>query len=473
MKKLNELLTIAVPVKNEERNMNLCLENLRDFDNVVVIDSGSTDKTCEIASAHGREVVQFVWNGKFPKKRNWFIQNYSFKTPWVMFLDADERITEPWKNEAEKALNDCDGVDAFICYYDNWFIDRLLRHGDVMHKTAILRVGSGGYERIEEDHWSHLDMEIHEHLQVEGRIGSIKARLEHYDRRSLESYWKKHEEYADWEARRYCALEGDYSKLNKRQKVKYSLVGSWWFGFGYFIASYIFMLGFLDGRPGFVFSLWKMRYFTNVGRKLKELRAKAAPKRADVQNSVNDGKDEHVDLAKYQNNHGIRNMIVRLLWRIAWVFGASWTPRFALNRWRAFILRSFGARIGRNCRLNNTMEVWVPSRLFMGSQVWIDRNVNLYNVERITIEDNVIISDGVYICTASHDITRKDFALVTAPVTICAGAWIAAHARILPGVTIGEGAVVGSGAVVTKDVAPWTVVAGNPARFIKNRAIAE
>ena len=113
----------------------------------------------------------------------------------------------------------------------------------------------------------------------------------------------------------------------------------------------------------------------------------------------------------------------------------------------------------------------MPSRLFMGSNVWIDRNVYLYNVERITIGDNAIISDSAYICTASHDISKKDFPLTTAPVVIGAGAWISAHAKILPGVKIGEGAVVGAGAIVTKDVAPWTVVAGNPAKVIKTRRI--
>ena len=109
----------------------------------------------------------------------------------------------------------------------------------------------------------------------------------------------------------------------------------------------------------------------------------------------------------------------------------------------------------------------------MGSQVWIDRDVNLYNVDRITIGDNAIVSDGAYICTASHDISKGDFPLTTAPINIGAGAWVAAHACVMPGVTIGEGAVVAAGAVVTKDVPPWTVVGGNPARPIKKRVIAE
>ena len=257
MDDLNNLLTIVVPVKNEERNLPECLENVKAFRDVVVVDSGSTDRTLEIAAEFGREVVQFKWNGEFPKKRNWVLRNYKFQTPWVMFLDADERITPAFCAEAEKTLAETK-CNAFICYYDNWFMGRMLRHGDVMHKTAILRLGTGEYEKIDEHGWSILDMEI----------GVIKARLEHHDKRSLESYYKKHEEYANWEANRYKALKGDFSKLTKRQQTKYGLIKKWWFGFAYFCACYFLKGGILDGKPGVVFARGKWRYFANIRRKI-------------------------------------------------------------------------------------------------------------------------------------------------------------------------------------------------------------
>lgn len=269
---LNKLLTIVVPVKNEEKNLPSCLENIKPFKNVIIVDSGSTDRTLDIAAEYGREIVQFEWNGQFPKKRNWLLRNYKFDTPWVMFLDADERITEGWLQEAsEKICNVRDDVDAFICYYDNWFMDRMLRHGDVMRKTAILRVGRGEYERIEENNWSKLDMEIHEHLHVKGRIEEINARLEHHDKRSLESYYAKHEEYANWEANRYKALKGDYSKLTRRQRIKYGLIKQWWFGFAYFCACYFLKGGWLDGKPGYVFARGKWKYFANIRKKINGL----------------------------------------------------------------------------------------------------------------------------------------------------------------------------------------------------------
>ena len=266
---MNDLLTIVIPVKNEEKNHPMCLENIKAFGNVIVVDSGSTDRTLEIAAEFGRKVVQFRWNGQFPKKRNWVLRNYEFKTPWVMFLDADERITEGWLKEAEDKLRAAPSdVDAFICYYDNWFMDRLLRHGDVMRKTAILRVGHGEYERIEENNWSKLDMEIHEHLHVNGRIDEIRARLEHHDKRSLENYYAKHEEYANWEANRYKALNGDFSKLTDRQRTKYNLIKKWWFGFAYFCACYFLKRGFLDGKAGYEFARGKWRYFKKIRGKI-------------------------------------------------------------------------------------------------------------------------------------------------------------------------------------------------------------
>jgi len=266
---LDDLLTIVVPVKNEERNLSACLDNIKSFTHVVVVDSNSTDRTCEIAAEYGREVVQFTWDGRFPKKRNWLLRTYSFKTPWVMFLDADERLTPKWLEEAEQKLaHSPDDVDAWICYYDNWFMGRLLRHGDAMRKTSILRIGAGEYEKIEEHGWSSLDMEIHEHLQVRGEVGVIHAYLEHYDKRSLDNYYKKHEEYANWEAKRYLALKGNYSKLTLRQKIKYRLIRQPWFGFAYFFVSYILKGGWLDGKAGYVFARGKWKYFSNIRYKI-------------------------------------------------------------------------------------------------------------------------------------------------------------------------------------------------------------
>ena len=268
---LNELLTIVIPVKNEAKNLPECLEKIKKFTHVVVVDSDSTDETCDIAARFGREVVQFKWNGQFPKKRNWMLHNYNFKTPWVLFLDADERLSESQIHELGEVLPTTKH-DALIMYMDNWFMGRVLRHGDAPRKTNILRLGTGEYEKIDEQNWSKMDMEVNEHLIVNGTIGTLKHHLEHYDKRLLTSYFAKHNEYSSWEAHRFLALT-DYSQQTWRQKVKYRLIyKNKVFPFFYFIVSYLFKGGFLDGQAGFYFTINRLFYFYQIQEKISLLK---------------------------------------------------------------------------------------------------------------------------------------------------------------------------------------------------------
>lgn len=275
MDDLNRLLTVVIPVKNEARNLPACLESVRDFAHVVIADSGSTDDTRKIAAENGREAVQFVWDGHFPKKRNWMLRNYPFKTPWAMFLDADERMTSAVAKEMSRFLSSEEAMncDVVVCAYDNWFAGRLLRHGDPMRKTAVVRIGAAEYEKIDEERWSSLDMEIHEHVQSrrEDAVHEIKARLEHHDMRSLESHWQKHVEYANWEAGRYRQLVAHpdrWRALTARQRIKYGALSKWWMASAYFAVCYFVRLGFLDGVAGFRFAWFKRRYFRLVRAKI-------------------------------------------------------------------------------------------------------------------------------------------------------------------------------------------------------------
>lgn len=161
----------------------------------------------------------------------------------------------------------------------------------------------------------------------------------------------------------------------------------------------------------------------------------------------------------------------RLLWGTAWWVLARWHPYFLFGRFRVVLLSLFGMKCAGEDAFYPTVKVWAPWNIEIGKHVAIDDNVNLYSVDRITIGTKVAISREAFICTASHDITKPNRPLITAPITICDGAWIGSRAIILPGVTIGEGAIVAAGAVVTKDVEPWSVVGGNPAKFIKMREL--
>ena len=146
-------------------------------------------------------------------------------------------------------------------------------------------------------------------------------------------------------------------------------------------------------------------------------------------------------------------------------------PYFMLKRWRVWLLQRFGMTCGNRITVYPSVEIWAPWNVTTGRSVAIDDGVNLYSVDKINIGTKVAISREAFICTASHDITKPNRPLVTAPITICDGVWIGARAIVLPGVTIGEGAVVAAGAVVTKDVEPWTIVGGNPAKVLKKREL--
>ena len=264
-------VTVAVPVRNEERGLPACLERLKRFERVVVIDSDSTDRTCDIARAHGAEVVQFAWNGRFPKKRNWFLRNHAPGTPWVLFLDADELVDDAFCDDLARTLPDTPHA-GFWLTYDNWFLGRRLRHGTPNRKLALFRVGAGEYERIEEDRWSNLDMEIHEHPVLQGSVGEIHTRIDHRDDRGLEHWKRRHAEYAAWEAQRTFRMRAFGSgPIEGRQAVKYRVLGKWWLPAAYFLDGYVRRLGFLDGWQGLCHAWLKARYFAQIARELRML----------------------------------------------------------------------------------------------------------------------------------------------------------------------------------------------------------
>lgn len=267
-------ITVVIPAKNEARNLPHCMAGLDRFAEIWVVDSASSDDTLAIAKQGGAKTIAFDWKGGFPKKRNWVLMNEKFNTPWVLFLDADERVTPEFVAEAALAVQ-ADDVDGYWLNYTTHFMGGILRHGVPQRKLAMFRVGAGLYERIEDPGWSHLDMEVHEHPEITGKVGEIKARIDHQDFRGIDHFVGRHNAYASWEANRLREMSAvgsdQWEKLTRRQKFKYRALRHWWFAPTYFFGTYIVKLGFLDGWRGLDYAMLKMGYFQTIRLKLIEL----------------------------------------------------------------------------------------------------------------------------------------------------------------------------------------------------------
>lgn len=179
-------------------------------------------------------------------------------------------------------------------------------------------------------------------------------------------------------------------------------------------------------------------------------------------------------LEDYKNRHSLRSKVARGVWMIVWAVLFRPTPRGKLfMSWRAFLLRCFGAKLGRGANVLPSCRVWQPWRLTMGEHSCLSERVDCYNAAEITIGAQAVVSQDAFLCTASHDIGSPIMELTTAPIVIGAQAWVCARAVVLPGVRVGDGAVVAAAAVVTKDVSPWAIVGGNPARVLGRRELRE
>lgn len=175
----------------------------------------------------------------------------------------------------------------------------------------------------------------------------------------------------------------------------------------------------------------------------------------------------------YKDSLTLGNKLRRLFWNTCCLllFRPFAGPLFW--RWRNTVLRMFGAKVGKGCRISNTTKIWAPWNMELGTFVCLAPHSEIYTADKIIIGNKVTISQGAYLCAASHDIAHLNKPLITKPIIIGDFAWVGARAFIGMGVTVGQGAVVGATASVFKDVEPWTVVGGNPAKFIKKRVIKD
>ncbi|KGO93372.1 DapH/DapD/GlmU-related protein [Flavobacterium subsaxonicum] len=166
----------------------------------------------------------------------------------------------------------------------------------------------------------------------------------------------------------------------------------------------------------------------------------------------------------------LKNRLLRVLWGIVYFVFFKFSPR-PLHGWRSFILKCFGAKVGKGVHVYPGVIIWAPWNLILKDHCGIASGVNLYSQGVITVGEKAVISQGSYICTGTHDYTKTGFPLYTLPIAIGDDTWVAADVFIHPGVTIGNGCVIGARSVVTKNMPAWMVCAGFPCKVIKERAI--
>lgn len=179
-----------------------------------------------------------------------------------------------------------------------------------------------------------------------------------------------------------------------------------------------------------------------------------------------------VDLSQYKFSFSLKNKMGRFLWNISyWIIFRPFNHDI-FKGWRNFVLRLFGADIGENTSVCASVKIWAPWNLKIGNYCSIGPKVDCYNQGEISIGNHTIISQKSYLCASTHDHKLAYFPLVCKPIHIEDQVWIAADAFIGPGVILGEGCVVGARSAVFKEMRPWSIVGGNPAKFLNERKIS-
>ncbi|MCU0565415.1 MAG: glycosyltransferase family 2 protein [Oculatellaceae cyanobacterium Prado106] len=283
---MNKLpISVLIPAKNEQENLPACLASVARADEVFVVDSQSGDRSIEISESHGAQVVQFHFNGRWPKKKNWALENLPFRNEWVLIVDCDERITPELWDEVETAIQNPD----YEGYYLNrrvFFLGQWIRYGGKYPdwNLRLFRHAKGRYENLHtEDIRNTGDNEVHEHVIMQGQVGYLKEDMLHIDFRDMFHWLERHNRYSNWEARVYYNLltgmgEGGTiggnlfgDSVQRKRFLKRIWVRLPFKPLLRFILAYFIRLGFLDGRAGLIYASLLSQYEYQIGVKLYEL----------------------------------------------------------------------------------------------------------------------------------------------------------------------------------------------------------
>jgi glycosyltransferase involved in cell wall biosynthesis len=275
-------VSVLLPVLNEEINLPAALATLAWADEVVVVDSGSTDRTAEIAREAGARVINFEYPGHGPKKKAWALVEVDFRHDWVLLLDADERVPEALRCEIEVAV-EAGNADGYYVDRELVFMERRMRSFRPNWNLRLFRRGFA----VMEDLGLHAlpgtgDNEIHEHITLLGRAAYFRSPLLHNDYRGLTAWLDRHNKYATWEAHLYRKLRSEpigvgpiaFLRLGAFERKR--VLRRVWVRLPFrpairFFVWYILRRGFLDGRAGLVFCVLMSYYEFIIGAKLREV----------------------------------------------------------------------------------------------------------------------------------------------------------------------------------------------------------
>lgn len=278
-------VSVLIPAKNEEANLPACLASLARADEIFVVDSQSSDRSVEIAQTYGANVVQFHFNGSWPKKKNWSLENLSFRNEWVLIVDCDERITPELWLEIEQAVQN----PIYNGYYLNrkvFFLGKWIRHGGKYPdwNLRLFRHKIGRYENLNTESIANTgDNEVHEHVVLPGKVGYLKNDMLHEDFRDLYHWLERHNRYSNWEAKVYYNI---LTKQDDSHTIGANLFGdavqrkrflkTIWVRLPFkpilrFILFYFIRFGFLDGQAGYIYARLLSQYEYQIGVKLYEL----------------------------------------------------------------------------------------------------------------------------------------------------------------------------------------------------------
>jgi glycosyltransferase involved in cell wall biosynthesis len=276
-------VSVIVMTKNEELNIAKCLRSVSAFDEVHVVDSASEDRTCAIAAGMGRHVRPFRWNGAYPKKKQWCLENLALRHDWVFYVDADEEVPAERVEEIRALMLRGPAHDGYFAGYDYVFMGRVLRRGHRrVYKLALFNRHRGRFlPRDDLDLANSSEVEANYQPRIDGRVGTLRHRMLHDDREALFHFFERHNHYSDWEAllrTRGTLLGHGESELGGRRLAKQLFAVAPFKGLIAFLHSFVLRAGFRDGAAGFHFALARAFYYWQIAIKSRELLAR--PSRA-------------------------------------------------------------------------------------------------------------------------------------------------------------------------------------------------